>query len=113
MGQLGQTTSMYVYHMRSADACSPTHSPRAFLQFVARSDDDTRRTERTQVRQIQLHIVQHLVIGTPIQAFAGVPLPMYVAVLNASAQGISACPNGGAWQARHWRAPQFFILIHH
>ena len=68
MRQLGQITPMYVHHMRPAGACSPTHSLRAFLQFVARSDDGTRRTERTQVRKIQLHIVQHLVIGTSIQS---------------------------------------------
>ena len=65
---------MYVYHMRPADACSPTHSPRAFLQFLARSDDGTQHTERTQVRKIQLHIVQHLVIGTSIQGLRRRPI---------------------------------------
>ena len=74
MGRLGQTTSMYVHHMRPAGACSPTHSPRAFLQLLARSDDGTWRTERTQVRKILLHIVQHLVIGTSIQSLRQRPI---------------------------------------
>ena len=52
MGQLGQTTSLYMHHMRPAGARSPTHSPRTFLQFLAGPDDGTRRTERMQVRKI-------------------------------------------------------------
>ena len=45
-----------------------------FFQFIDRSDDGTRRTERTQVRKIQLHIVRHLVIGTPIQILRRRPI---------------------------------------
>ena len=74
MGQLDQTISMYVYHMRPADACSSTHSPRAFLQFLALSDDGTQHAERMQARKIQLHIVQHLVIGTSIQSLCRRPI---------------------------------------
>src|SRR5258706_367520 len=38
------------YHTSRAFVAQP-HSPRAFLQFLARSDDGTRRTERTPVRK--------------------------------------------------------------
>ena len=54
--------------MRPTDTCSPTHNLRAFLQFLARSDNGIRRAERPQVSKIRLYIVQHLVTGTPIQS---------------------------------------------
>ena len=103
---------MYVHHMRPADARSPTHSPRAFLQFIALSDDGTRHIERTQVHKIQLHIVQYLVIGTSIQSLRRRPIANARYCAECS-RGISACPNGGAWRARHGQAPQLFIPIHH
>ena len=66
MGQLGHTTSMYVHHMHPANACSPTHSPRVFLQFLTRSDVQWHTARR--IRKIRLHIiVQHLVTVTSIQ----------------------------------------------
>ena len=44
------------------------------FQFITRSDDGTRRTERTQVRKFQLHIVRHLVMGTSIQSLPRRPI---------------------------------------
>ena len=88
MGQLSQTTSMYVHRMRPADSRSPTHSLRAFLRFLARSDDGARRAERPQVRKIRLHISYNgrVITGTPFHSLRRRPISMYVAVLNASAQ---------------------------
>ena len=58
------------------DACSSTHNPP--LQFLARSEDGAQRTECTQVRKIQLHVVQHLIRG-PSSVFVDILLRMDIA----------------------------------
>ena len=85
MGELVQTTSMYVHRMCPTDACRPTHSPHAFLQALTQSDDDIQHTKHWQVCKIRLHITQHLITGMPSRAFIGILLQTYVAVLNTSA----------------------------
>ena len=69
--------ALHRYRMRPTDACSPTHSPRTFCQFLTRSDDSTWRAEHTQVCKTWLYVMQHLVRGAP---FIGV-----LAALKASA----------------------------
>jgi len=57
------------------DACGPTHTPRPFLQFLARSDDGTaRRTQASKFASSGLHIVQHLVTCTSIQSLRQCPI---------------------------------------
>lgn len=43
--QFLRVRALYRYCTYPTDACSLTHSPRAFRQFLTRSDDRTRRAE--------------------------------------------------------------------
>src|SRR5258706_601094 len=102
-------------HVRTShaptDACGPTHTPRAFLQFLARSDDGTaRRTQaslqdpashRTTSRNRYVHPEPSWWPNVEFRWLCGPFRP----------KGFSAGRLGGDWCGRPWWVSKLFICF--